>query len=82
MTGRDPPPSVIIDTDAGVDDAMALMVAFKAHKAGKINVKAVTATSGNTEVDNVLVNVLRVRKAMDVEKVVDFCACVVSPVEK
>lgn len=63
------PPSVIIDTDAGVDDAMALTMAFKAHKAGKIAVKAVTTVTGNTEVENVVVNVLRVRKAAGVDGV-------------
>ena len=85
---------LIVDTDAGIDDAMALCMAFHAHKRGDVKVgrmssnklqlslegsakrwglgcvlfvvqvAAVTCVTGNTHVDNVLVNVLRTADLM------------------
>lgn len=49
----------IIDCDAGVDDAMALLMAIDAHKRKEIEILAITAVNGNTKVDNVLTNILR-----------------------
>ncbi len=57
-------PKFIIDTDAGVDDAGALMVALDAHKRGEIELCAITCVTGNTGVKNVLVNVFRVLDVM------------------
>ncbi|XP_053652086.1 inosine-uridine preferring nucleoside hydrolase isoform X2 [Cherax quadricarinatus] len=53
-------PKVIIDTDAGVDDALAIFMALAAHKRKEIEVIAVTTVQGNTEVHNVNTNVLRI----------------------
>jgi len=39
---------VIIDCDAGLDDASALFIAAKAHKVGLIDLMAITAVHGNT----------------------------------
>lgn len=39
---------VIIDCDAGMDDASALLMAAKAHKAGSIELMAITTVHGNT----------------------------------
>ena len=39
---------VIIDCDAGLDDASALFMATKAHKSGTIKLLAITAVHGNT----------------------------------
>jgi len=40
-------PNVIIDTDPGIDDAMALLLALSAHKRGTINIIGLTITHGN-----------------------------------
>ena len=47
---------VVIDTDPGVDDAMALMMALEAHEKGQIEILAFTLTEGNTEMDYVVKN--------------------------
>ncbi|KAL7306361.1 hypothetical protein TKK_0001786 [Trichogramma kaykai] len=49
---------LIIDTDAGGDDAVAIMMALKAHK--QVEVLAITCTYGNTYVENVAKNVLKI----------------------
>jgi hypothetical protein len=46
---------VIIDTDCGVDDALALIPALKSPE---LYVKAITTVSGNVHVDKVIPNVL------------------------
>lgn len=48
---------VIIDTDPGVDDAVALMFAIGS---GRLDVKAVTAVSGNMQADRCSANVRKV----------------------
>lgn len=60
---------VIIDCDAGIDDALALIILIAAHKQKKIQIEAITCVNGNTTVDNVVKNVFRtldVCKATDV----------------
>ena len=39
---------VIVDCDAGMDDASALFLATKAHKVGMVQLLAVTTVDGNT----------------------------------
>ena len=51
--------SLIIDCDAGVDDALALILLIAAHKQKQIQIKAITCVNGNTTVDNVVTNVFR-----------------------
>ncbi|XP_064112842.1 inosine-uridine preferring nucleoside hydrolase-like isoform X3 [Macrobrachium nipponense] len=53
-------PKVIIDTDAGLDDALAIFMALAAHKKKQIEVIAITTVQGNTKVENVNNNVLRI----------------------
>lgn len=48
---------VIIDTDGGVDDALAIMTAAHSHQNGLINLLAITCCYGNTLIDNVVKNV-------------------------
>lgn len=48
---------MIIDTDCGIDDAQAIMMALAAPN---IHILGVTCVFGNTTVDNVCQNVLRV----------------------
>ena len=50
---------LIIDTDTGVDDAMALLMALEAHKRGQVEVLAITAVTGNTEERHAQRNILR-----------------------
>lgn len=57
---------VIIDTDCGIDDAQAILMALAAPN---IEVVAVTCVYGNTEVDNVCQNVLRVLSICEREEV-------------
>ncbi len=53
---------LIIDTDAGIDDAVALMMAL-AHPTAKV--EAITTTYGNVALDKVIPNVLTVLDVMD-----------------
>ncbi|XP_076237552.1 uncharacterized protein LOC143181162 isoform X2 [Calliopsis andreniformis] len=50
---------VIIDTDAGADDAVAILLTLKSEFKG-FKVIAITSTYGNTYVDNVTQNVLKI----------------------
>jgi hypothetical protein len=56
---------LIIDTDAGVDDAVGLFLAL-GYEAKQLNtdvrIIAITCVLGNTEVNNVATNVLKVLK--------------------
>ena len=59
---------IIVDCDAGTDDAGAIMMALTYQH---VEVVAVTCVFGNTEVENVVNNVLRVLKLcgrLDVSK--------------
>lgn len=47
---------LVIDADVGLDDAQAILMAL-AHK--DVEVLCITTVVGNTEVDNVCQNVLR-----------------------
>lgn len=53
---------LVIDTDAGVDDAQAIMLAL-AHP--DVQVEAITTVTGNTHVDNVVPNVFTTLAVMD-----------------
>ncbi len=48
---------ILIDTDAGVDDALALIFALRSPE---LSVKAITTVAGNVEVDKCTRNVLKV----------------------
>lgn len=51
--------SIIIDTDAGLDDAWAIFLLFAAQRRINVNLLGITCVAGNTNVDNVCINVLR-----------------------
>ena len=53
---------VLIDVDCGVDDAQAIMLALAAPN---VKVLGITCVHGNTNVENVCKNTLRVLKACD-----------------
>lgn len=63
------PKSIIVDCDAGTDDALALIILLAAHRSKKINVKAVTCVNGNTVVDNVVKNVFRTLQVCEITDV-------------
>lgn len=57
---------VILDTDMGTDDGYALLMLLKAEKMfGRIQVLAITAVGGNTDVPNVLRNALKILHDMN-----------------
>ena len=58
---------VIIDTDGGPDDVLALMLAFHAHHKGLINILAVNGVYGNAVVDKVVKNILLTQRATDAQ---------------
>lgn len=49
--------------DAGVDDALAIMLALRSPE---VNVRGITAVSGNVHVDLTSINALRVLEALQV----------------
>jgi len=53
---------VIIDTDAGLDDAWAIFMMLAAHNSQKsdINIVGITTVFGNTTLQNVNKNVTRI----------------------
>ena len=63
---------VIIDTDPGIDDAMAIMLALSAHRKQTVEVVAITLVGGNSDTDNAKVNILRVLETYGLEDEVYF----------
>ncbi|HUI70926.1 MAG TPA: nucleoside hydrolase [Spirochaetia bacterium] len=54
---------ILIDTDCGVDDAIAIMMALASPH--EVSVMGITTVSGNVQVDNVVDNVLRLLSFLD-----------------
>jgi len=50
---------LIIDSDTGIDDAMAILMALEAHKRKAVEVIAITAVGGNTTEPDAERNILR-----------------------
>ncbi|KOC67707.1 putative uridine nucleosidase 1 [Habropoda laboriosa] len=50
---------IIIDTDAGADDAVAILLTLKSESKG-LKVIAITCSYGNTNLENVITNVLKI----------------------
>uniref|UniRef100_A0A1B6CZ87 Inosine/uridine-preferring nucleoside hydrolase domain-containing protein n=1 Tax=Clastoptera arizonana TaxID=38151 RepID=A0A1B6CZ87_9HEMI len=57
---------IIIDTDAGIDDAAAIFLALTDNS---VQVDAITCVMGNTYIENVVVNVLKVLKISNQENI-------------
>ena len=55
---------VIIDTDAGVDDAQALMIALTQHKLGNLEIIGISTVTGNVKLQRVIQNVARVQHTL------------------
>ncbi|XP_054282348.1 pyrimidine-specific ribonucleoside hydrolase RihA-like isoform X1 [Macrosteles quadrilineatus] len=54
---------VIIDTDAGIDDAWAILMLLAASQSENVSVAGITCVHGNAEVDQICLNVLRTLEA-------------------
>lgn len=67
--------NIIIDCDAGIDDALALYLLLVAHKEQRVCIEAVTCVFGNTTVDNVVKNVFRVLELFDDNNVSHIIRC-------
>lgn len=50
---------IIVDVDAGADDSVALFLLLHADKIGKIKLESIICSAGNTTVDHVIKNVVR-----------------------
>ncbi|XP_044268198.1 pyrimidine-specific ribonucleoside hydrolase RihA-like [Tribolium madens] len=50
---------VIVDVDVGTDDFLALLILLNAEKNREIKIEAIVCSMGNTTVDNVCINVMR-----------------------
>ncbi|XP_059490511.1 inosine-uridine preferring nucleoside hydrolase-like [Neocloeon triangulifer] len=59
------PPLVVVDTDPGTDDALALYMLLAADKRKMIKLVAVTCVDGNTSVHHGTRNALRVLQSVD-----------------
>lgn len=64
-SSNDPTRFVIFDEDMGTDDAWALIMLLKAERTHKIKVLAITCVAGNTTVQNVAINTMRVLQLLN-----------------
>jgi pyrimidine-specific ribonucleoside hydrolase len=62
---------VLIDTDAGLDDCLAILMALQAHKDPSVTFRVIgiSCVNGNTEVDNVCLNVTRILEVANLSEV-------------
>lgn len=51
------PPGLILDCDAGIDDAQALFALLRAHERGNVRLLCIICTAGNCALDDVIGNV-------------------------
>ena len=76
------PRNIIVDCDAGIDDALALIILLANHTTKRLNVKAITCVNGNTKVSNVVKNVFRTLHVCDCTDVsyciIHFCVLIKS----
>jgi len=56
---------LVIDTDPGVDDAVAILMALNRETRHLANVLAITTVGGNTGIDQASLNALRVLQVAD-----------------
>lgn len=61
---------VIIDLDMGSDDYLALLFLLHAENHKQVKIEAITCCYGNTTVDNVIKNVVRL---LEIENRTDVC---------
>ena len=63
---------IIIDTDPGVDDAMAIIMALDAHKRQQIEIIAITLVKGNASLKDAERNILRVLEIFGLDNTVSY----------
>ena len=68
---------IIIDTDPGVDDAMAVMIALDAHQKGLVEVVAITLVKGNASIKDAERNILRVLEVFGLADAVRFHSTII-----
>ena len=51
--------NLVIDTDVGTDDAIAIILCCAAHKKGDADIWGITCVHGNTTLSNVCANTLK-----------------------
>ena len=66
------PKPVLIDTDPGLDDLLALVLALRSPV---LDVRAITVVAGNVSIDSCTANVLRILEAADVAPPPVFRGC-------
>ncbi|RZC38428.1 uridine nucleosidase 1 [Asbolus verrucosus] len=59
------PRRVILDVDVGTDDYLALLIFLYAEQIGEIKIEAIVCTMGNTTLENVCRNVVRLLETVD-----------------
>lgn len=65
MSENGPTRFVIFDEDMGTDDAWALIMLLKAEQTHNLKVLAITCVAGNTTVQNVAMNTMRVLELLN-----------------
>ena len=60
------PKSVILDADTGIDDALAIILLARSPE---IELRAITAVSGNVHVDKTSINALKILEALNIRNV-------------
>ena len=60
------PKSVILDADTGIDDALAIILLTRSPE---IELRAITAVSGNVHVDKTSINALKILEALKIQNV-------------
>lgn len=56
---------VIVDVDLGTDDFLALLILLNAEKQGQIKIEAIVCTMGNTSIENVCINLMRLLETIN-----------------
>lgn len=56
---------LVIDTDVGSDDAMALILCAAAEMQGQAHILGITCCHGNTGLDNVCMNTLKLLQTLN-----------------
>lgn len=59
------PMRVVLDVDVGADDGIAILMLLFAESIGLVKVEGITCVNGNTDVDKVVKNVVRILEAAE-----------------
>ncbi|MBI4552381.1 MAG: nucleoside hydrolase [Candidatus Latescibacteria bacterium] len=73
------PTRIILDTDTGVDDALAILLAMRSPE---LHVEAITAVSGNVHVDKCARNILLTLERLDLDAIPDVAKGEAAPLVK